>query len=614
MADELRLTDGQLTWVDGVDSSQVKTKAIPSLPNGVKPSQLAWLINGTVRGGGITPRASFQPLVQNQQWSGIYQGGLMYQQDVGDPFLLLAIGGQLYQIRVDTDNSVRNLSTAFPGMTMPSTVPQAFFTQTEMFAVWQAGDLTTNPIFYDFGTPSGRPETMRRSNGFVGVANPNNEIPPAGPMVHYAQRLWYAFFRSYCAGDIVQNQSSGTAPYNYQDSVLKVTENPVAYAGDGFSVPTVAGNIRALAFASNLDTALGESNLFVFTRRTIYANSAPITRDDWTKATFDLMPLQKVVLNKPGTYSDRSVVSVNGDLFFQSPPNGDVRSVQTSLRYYGQWGSVPLSTNERRATDVNDRSLLRFGTGIEFDNRLLMSALPTSTPVGVGHQALMPLDFDVISTLQERRAPAWEGVQDYSGGPLILQMFEGDFGGRERAFAVVWSLSRQKIEVWEFRSDLRFDNGENRITMVIEPPAYSFENPMALKELDSGELWFDMVYGTVDVKVYYRPDAYACWLEWTEFQVCSSKDCRELVDNPCVDNGYPQEPFCESDMATKTLMKPLSPINIPANARPATWGYQFQLRLVIKGWCRVRGMFLYSIPRMKQPYYNMAQGLPPTRL
>lgn len=616
-SEPLLLVDGQLGFSAGVQSDMPRTKKIPSvLEDGIDPNQLAWAVNASVRGGGIGQRAVLQPLVQGAPWSGIYQGGMMYQPDYADPFILLLIGGTLYQVRVDTDNSVVDLSTLYGGLVMPPLEPEAIFRQAEMFAVIQAGDLTTLPLFYDFGIQGFRAETLRRSNGllFPGVVNPLNEIPAAGPMDFCGQRLWYAFGRGYAGGDIVNNISSGTAAYDFRDSVLKLTENPIAYGGDAFIVPTVAGNIRGMAHASNLNTALGETQLFIFTRRAVYACEAPLTRDDWTAATLSQMPLQKVALNKGGSYGSRCIVAVNGDLFFAGPPDGDIRSIQTAVRNFEQWGSVPLSSNIARVLQFNDRALLRYTSGINFDNRLLMSTLPIQTPVGVASRGIVPLDFDVISTLQERRPPAWEGVHDFSGGPYVLEMFEGDFGGRERAFAAVWSPLRSQIEVWEIRPDLRFENGENRVSRVLEFPAYAFGNPMGLKELVGGELWIDKMLGTVDFQLYYRPDSFACWQPWWAWQKCAAKDCREDIDAPCPDDSYPRELFCEQDAIPIAFPKPVSPICIPGTTRPATLGYQFQAKLVIKGWCRVRALLLHALPREKKPYEGLACQPPTTRL
>lgn len=608
--DPLRLTDGQFSWTAGVNSDAPKTKRIEGvIDDGVLQNQGSWFINCSVRGGGIGQRPVLQPLVQNAAWSGQYQGGILYQPDYTDPILILAIGGRFYRVRVDTDNSVTDLSDLY-GHTNHPNLTRFHFAQAEMFAVIQAGDynlaVPTQPLFYDFGTEGIRPETFRRSNGFVGVGNANNEIPPAGPMVDHAQRLWYAFGRGYAAGDIVSNRISGTPAYNYRDSVLKVTENPVAYSGDSFVVPTQAGNIRALAKAVNIDTTLGESQLYVFTRRAVYACVAPLTRREWSEASEETVPLQKLALDKGGAYGDRCVVAANGDLFFQSPPNGDIRSIQTAQRMWGQWGSVPLSQNVDRSLQFNDRSMLSYASGIEWDNRLLQATLPINIPgIGVAFQGVLPLNFDTISTFEERRPPAWEGIWDVSGGPYILELFEGDFGGRARAFAVVYSVVNQAIEVWEIRSDLRFENGENRVTRVIEFPAYAFGDPLGLKELESGELWLDKILGTVDVEVWYRPDSHACWQNWWAFQKCAAKDCRESLETPC-DDGYPQEPWCEQSAIPVALPKPKYPKCSSQNSRPLTWGYQFQVKVKIKGWCRVRGLILKALWREKRPFEGLA--------
>ncbi len=39
--------------------------------------------------------------------------------------------------------------------------------------------------------------------------------------------------------------------------------------------------------------------------------------------------------------------------------------------------------------------------------------------------------------------------------------------------------------------------------------------------------------------------------------------------------------------------------------RPAHWGYQFQVRLVIKGWCRIRGMLLHMLVKDKRPFEGL---------
>jgi hypothetical protein len=103
-------------------------------------------------------------------------------------------------------------------------------------------------------------------------------------MVYYQGRIWYAQGRIYTAGDIVGGPS-GTLANQFKDSILKVTENPLALGGDGFAVPSTAGDIRALSYSANLDTSLGQGPLYIFTRRQVYQLSVPVTRADWIAAT-----------------------------------------------------------------------------------------------------------------------------------------------------------------------------------------------------------------------------------------------------------------------------------------------------------------------------------------
>src|SRR3989442_6100524 len=188
--------------------------------------------------------------------------------------------------------------------------------QGEIFLVRQAGDIFTSanptpPLFWD-GT------TLKRSKGFLGAGNPGNQLPASGPMDYYQGRLWYSQGRIFSAGDIVRGPS-GSPPFNKRDSILNVTENPLGAAGDGFTVPTNAGNIRAMWHPSELDSALGQGQLLVGTTRQIYRLNVPITRDAWTKADNNTgIPFQTVAQEKWGPVGDRSIVLVNGDIFYQT--------------------------------------------------------------------------------------------------------------------------------------------------------------------------------------------------------------------------------------------------------------------------------------------------------
>lgn len=484
---------------------------------------------------------------------------------------------------------VVSASSQFP-QTNPAFERQSYFCQAEQFLIIQAGDYVTLPMFWDGST-------LRRSVGITNTAvapgTPGvNEIPPAGPMDYFAGRLWYAQGRNYSAGDIVKG-GSGTAAYGFLDSVLNVTENPMVLGGDGFSVPSQAGNITALAHNANLDTALGQGSLFIFTRKAIYSLNPPVTRTAWIAATNANQPLQTVVQLSNGTTSDRSVTAVNGDLYFQSL-EPQVRSLITAIRYFNQAGNKPFAANEQRIFNFVDKTLLNVVSGIYFDNRVLMTSLPINSPQGIVHSAVIPLDFTPLSTFETDTQPCWEGMYE---GIDILQMFTGDFSGEDRAFALVVSRKDQSIQLWEITPTDRYD-GDNRITWQIEFPAFTWGQEFAMKKLIGAELWVDKLWGEVVFKMEYRPDGDPCWHKWHEWKKCSPRNSCETVENPVC---YPITQLGDSYAIPMTL--PTPPEDCVAQAlRPAYIGYQFQPRLTITGYCRLRGMLLHASPYDRKLY------------
>lgn len=593
MASSVLITDGTFDFSAGVDSGKVPTVKSDVTLNGLKRNNLAWMCNCTARGGGVTQRTGWKSLCTVvPAGTGLYQGGWLYDNSFqgGDPYLVLSIAGLLYRVRVDTNNAVDVLNVALPNS---ATQPEAFFCQGEEFLIVQAGDGVSAPLIWDGST-------ARR-----GLAN---EIPAAFAMDYYMGRLWYAKGRVYTAGDIVGGPSgTAGAPYYLRDSILKLTENPLGQLGDGFIVPTQAGNIRAIAHSANLDTALGQGNLFVFTRKVIYKLDVPVTRTAWISgnaANRAAEPLQTVVQREGGTYGARCVTPVNGDLFYQAP--NSIRSLMLAIRYFQQWGNTEISSNVDRVLRFNDRSMMRYASGIGFDNRLLQTALPVTTPVGVAFQALVPLDFDLVSSLGEKLPPAWEGHQE---GLDILQVFTGDYGGLQRAFAVVYSRLDGSIQVWELTATDRFDDadkaaplGDKRVTWWIETPAWTWAKEYEMKRLEGGEIYVDKLFGTTEIKVEYRVDANPCWQPWCETTICASRSSCEDVMNPIC---YPVSPYREGSRFPITLPRPPLPACETMNNRPMNIGYQFQVKITVKGWCRIRGLLVFASPVEKAVYSGL---------
>lgn len=607
MPNTLYQTDGSMDFVMGVDSGKTTLLQSSSNPNGLRRDQLAWLDNGTVRQGGITQRAGWKYLTTIHDGSAIYQGGIIYEPVNELPYLITSIGGKIYRTDPFAGAATVDLSAAY-GLSNPPGVDQAFFCQGEEFLIIQAGDNATNPLFwYDIGTA----KLLRRSNGFIGIGNANNEIPAATCMDYYQNRLWYAQYRTYSAGDIVGGVN-GTIGFGFRDAILHVTENPLAIGGDGFTVPTFAGNIRALAHAANLDTALGTTPLFVFTRKDVYALKVPITRTDWISAGKALagkgpddQPEQRVIQKKYGTSGERSVVAVNGDLIYQTLEPG-IRSLAMAVRFFNQWGNTAISRNVDRALRFNDRSLLRFGSGMLFDNRIWQTCLPYQSPVGVAHKGVVTLNFDLVSSYQDKvngsSIPAWEGIYD---GLNILQLFSYEFGGLDRAFATVIG-NDGTIQLWELTQADRFENeipaqvnSGNRVQWQIEWPAFPCKDATELKELQAADIWIDREYGIVEFEAWYRSDFDPCWHWWHKWQKCVTRTSCEDVQNPVC---YPVTEYREGYELPMTLPHPPTGCDSLGNA-PAFQGHFFQVKLIIKGFCRVRGILIYA-SHVDQPLYG----------
>lgn len=435
------------------------------------------------------------------------------------------------------------------------------------------------------------------------VFQADQELPAAGPMDYYMGRIWYATkdLRTYCAGDIVRGVW-GTAPFRFRDSILHVTENPLATAGDGFQVPSNGGNINAITHPANLDAALGQGRLTLLCEKSLYQLTVPVDRSAWQSVDNDNAPLQTEVMTGSGTLAERSAVSHNGDLFYQGADNS-VRSFSMAVRYFGTWGNLAISSNVDRALKRNDMSLMRFASSIVFDNRLLQTAMPISTVNGVAFQGILALDFDIISNLQEKKPPAWDGMYD---GLNVLQLFRGSFGGKERAFAAV-AEPDNSIAIYEFEPTEKTDTvvDARRITWYVETAAYTFGKEFELKKLDGGEIWIDRVSGTVDVEVYYRPDADVCWRFWHKDQFCSAADTSEDADNPI---GQGQTGYsAHGEGYNFTLMLPKPPmVNCAVQSgRPLDQGYQFQAKIVLKGFCRIRGVIMYATAMERSPFSGL---------
>jgi len=575
-----RLTDGYLTLEAGVDSGFA-----PSL---IQPNQLAWAVNTTVRGGFPHPRPgwSFKPLsfpddeTQAAFEDGLFQGAGTYIADSplgqtggGQPYLAVSISGRVYTIKVTAANKpfvVKELTTAT--YRNQAKQPQAWFCQAERWLIVQNG--IDRPLLWNGSGVS-------RSNC---LTQQPYQVPIGGPMAYGRGRLAVASGYSYTMGDLVNSD-----PALGRDTVINFTENDYLNEGGSFAVPQ--GPITGMAYGANLDTTLGDGNLFVFTESAVFAFDAPIDRTVWKNLTY---PIQRYAALNFGSVNQGSIATMNGDVAFRSPDG--IRTIQISRRDWDTWGQTPISRQVVRALRYDTRQLLQFASAVNFDNRLLMTVQPQQAPVtrypdgqratGVYHRGLVALDYHLVSGMGIKAPPAWEGVWT---GLKILQILTLGSGATQRCF--IFALNNdQRICLWEITREniFDFDGGDDvPIQWIMETKSMTAGNPNNQKRVEGLEMWYDEVAGEISSRVKYKPDLEQVWYDFGGWNDCAKyRNCDQTI--PC---GYTTTLDVRYYVGQVRSRRGLpTPPDVPDQQRGGFTraGYEFQLRFENSGWYRMK--------------------------
>lgn len=418
------------------------------------------------------------------------------------------------------------------------------------------------------------------------------EMPP-GRMGDYCQgRYWKSLTSgiSFIAGDIVGGPS-GSPAYNYRDAVLKVSENDLLAGGGSFSVPSNLGQISFIKTTAQLDASLGQGSLMVGTPGGVFSCNAPTDRTTWSTMTTPIVSESLIGL---GGLSQNSTIVVNGDLLFRATDG--VRSLIMARRDFWSWGNTPISFEMSRVLDKDNPGGLPFGSGVQFDNRMLMTASPVQGSLGVYNQAFVALNFDPISSLQGKANSVWDGMWT---GINTLQVINGQFSGVQRSFAFTFNTATSSIEVYEILKTGNLDNGTTPVTWSFETP-YTFKEAQGkefygLCSLEDGEFYVeDIQPGTsIHFRVQYRPDFSSCWYDWHEFDLCADPKNTTNVYGARLGLGRPPS---------------LTPNTV--NATAANFGRWFQYRFIITGHCVWKGM---KVSAALQPQTEFARVISNTK-
>jgi hypothetical protein len=397
------------------------------------------------------------------------------------------------------------------------------------------------------------------------------ELPASTIGVYGMGRNWVALpdGKSFVGGDIVGG-ASGTeispTHYNYDDAVLKVSENQFLAGGTTFKVPSSGEVIRAMQFTAAIDASLGQGFLQVFTDDTVFSCNATTNQADWAKMT---SPIITESLIGSGAISATGVVQSNGDLIFRLA-NGEVQSMLLARLDFNRWGNTPISKEISRSIRGDDPSLISYTSMAVTDNRVLMTCKPVQATRGVYSPAMVALNFDPISSLAGKATSIWDGEWN---GMNVLQFITGFFGGVKRCFALCLSTDLSQIEIHEVLSDgdATLDNGTTNVQWSFETPmAFQREQSHLCKRLIDGEIYLDKLTGDTGVQAYYKVDQNNAWTPW--YNTVVKYQTNDSGFRPRVGLGMPSPQSFDT-----------------TNNRPTREGYDFQVKLVITGSCRFLG-------------------------
>lgn len=571
--DENRLSDGTLTVAGGVDTSRA--------PNLIALNKLAFAVNTTVRGGWPMCRPAWRKMAMTFESTdtelafknALFQTGEAYVTDQGQGSLISMQSGRVFRSNLSGTGFVIQ-EIPVPGAANPTNLPIAWAIQAENYFLIQDGQ--TTPIIF---------------NGGSAVRATERQIPVGRQMSYYMGRIWIAKGREYVAGDIIYGPS-GSPALSRRDSILYMTENTFLAEGGAFGVPAQASNIVALVPIANINTALGQGELIVFTENNVFATLVPQRREDWKNTT---EPLQRMIQLTNGAYGQASVVNVNEDLFYRT--NTGIMSLAYAVRNAGQPGNSPISNEMDRILSRDAEDFLGNASGVYFKNRLLMTCAPGfKQGRGTYYKALASLDFIPLNGMSDKAPPAWEGIWT---GINILKIVTLRHQGQVRCFAYALN-SNDEIELWELTDREKFDwNGSEdvRIQWSVEYRSMDFGNKFDQKNLFAGDLFADRLNGTVDFDLDFRPDSHPCWIDWDNWTECAKTSFCEDDFGTC-----PTLPNYQEQYRPKRQFKQPPDTFDPTTKSKYRNGYEIQPRLTVTGFARLKQIRLNAYQTQEPPY------------
>lgn len=513
------LYDGELSFSGGQHTGR--------LPHLLTSQQYARGINVSNRKGSLEPRDGYRALTLSEAIPGKFQGATLYR-PTGETKLLLVASGHVYLV---TDAGAVTAITSGEAPLDPEVDEVYLTTAGEQLAI--VSDGVNSPLAIQ-DESAVQTESMR----------------PGRWMTYGLGRVFQVSFdrRFIYASDIYSPvTSSSLAP------LYSFTESPIGFAPYGI------GRITGLAFLPILDGGTDLGSLVVTGENGLYAFDVQASREVW-----DQLQIGRTVAGKVNVLSHRSIVDLNGDLYFRRQ-----EGIGSLISARADWSTPinrPVSYELRGWLDDDDFSVNHLVSSSYSGNKLRMTFAGERHNDEVRFRGMVVMDLDADSGLNRGQA-SFPAVET---GLNVLQVLDD------------WVLSRdedEQLRVYRIEDGQvgdrspYFPDQAKPIEWEIETRSFDFQNPLAPKDLAQAcFIDFADIRSDLEVEVQFKTDEFPGWLDWTMKKITMS--------GTKVSNGgaYFRFPL--------GMPKDVEEIN-PVTKRVAGRFTHLQLRIKIKGHARI---------------------------
>ena len=561
---------------DGYTSYSGGCHAAATNPRELAENQLAHIVNGTVRGGFLTPRdgyAQIQIKFSSAEDRKVFETGRFQGEEFyGETSrIVYVIDGRIFSVDPVSGKAARHAAS---GQKQPLSAAEPFAWLEERDGYVVCSDGVNRTVILD-RFAARRCEPLE------------SEIPACTVMADGWGRLMIVNpgrNRVYFSDHELDPES---------ESHLFTEQTDYYLAAEYFQPPRKIGAIMAAEFIPVVDAPLGLGPLLVVGKRGAVTYDVSIPRVDggWIKNQIERLTLLNI-----GTCGHRTVMAVDNDVIFRDQ-HGRLRTLSQTIRDQEQRKNAQRVRRFDREVSPwikRETAWLRQWSDVSaFDDRYLFTVLADSTilPGGrrdVWHRGVLAFNLDVLGNVRGAEEPVWDGLLT---GLRVQAITSGSFGDVPRLYL----LSRDSDGIrrlYEQRPGLTHDLARSpgssklqrkRIEWQAGYRWFDFKSPFLLKKLVTANLRIGNIKGTLEIEAFVRRDA-GPWLPW--WQHCErTAECIRFGLDECGHCGFSEQEAGEQERVV-----------LPSLLPSIETFFRLQIMLRITGWCELRELLLEASP------------------